>query len=102
MPKRTIILLLVLSGALVVSMFRLVAPPTTLIVEFQADGVLLLDDQATSLEDLQLAIQVAVNDDPKTIVIIYADKNMPSAEVVRVAQIVEQSGAAVELNARLP
>ena len=102
MPTRTIVLLLILSGALVFSMMRWAAPPTTLDVHIAEDGTLTLNDDPIAFDDLDAAIDASLAKDPLTRVHIYADAKMPADMVIRISQVAEQAGALVAVNPRAP
>ena len=101
MPKRTIILLVILSCALAFSMTRWVDDPAILNVYVQEDGVVLIDDTPVAIDDLGPLFEKTKADDPRTQVTIYAESSMPAADVVHIAQKAEEAGLIVELNTRV-
>ena len=101
MPTRTIILLILLSGIAAGSLYIWAQPPPTLTIVISQDGMVTLNKEPVSVDELGNFVEQALEEDPLTNVVIKAAPNMPADLVVRVAQEVEQAGASIDLTSTL-
>ena len=68
------------------------APPTTVAVTLAKTGELFLNGAITDESGLQTALRAAAKADPKTQAVIAADTSVSHGAVVRVIDLVRQSG----------
>ncbi len=64
----------------------------TLSVTVKADGTIYLDKSPLALEDLSGAIQAKVENDKEAGVLLFADRNLPYQQLVRVLDQIRSSG----------
>jgi biopolymer transport protein ExbD len=65
--------------------------PTTLPVSITAEGVIYLEEEELSLDELRARAQAAHQRDPETRAILHADGRVPHAQVVRVIDALRQA-----------
>ncbi len=61
-------------------------------IEVQANGKISLDDRPVNLEDLARGLQAAAQKNPKTLVVIKADRSVSHGQVVTIMDLAEQAG----------